>query len=1267
MKKRCNNSGNEQKKKGSDGKTGTGNPSNKRRSKTSGSGWGSAGTNAKQGQGQGPSKAKDTCSSSSERKGGRQEISPIKVAAVQVQSTSSSSHSVLKAPISIMSAADILNFDNTFPSDISKMSPDEIISSWNKRVSERQAFRVRSAADLYDEFTEMVKTKKLDSTLKKCTAFVKKMKQFPDSLKMSVETDLNNLNLTKYISEIALVIVEMKLKVTDVPSILSICSELHKRYPMCAENLLENFEKVLPSKSTKLVLSDVSKTATDLRIFVELIIGGIIPLQKGCSTMINCIQSLVHVEGSRIELIVLLVSLLHGLTDELTGVVPKSISDKLQDHVCSSQLKRCNALSQQVKDKLKGILKQYFGDLKKSIVKRNDKVLTEEKFNRKLRETKGEVPPDRQQSHDKLVASFMAYYECFSKLADLLNVSIRKPRQLPSDPDDEFAKALLMSEDGEILTEVPGIVLFEDEETRQFYQDLPDLKTYMSAKKATSYQTDLYSSKASPSPESEDDDDTESDDISTSCSLSVSDEELDLEDVSGYGSNFDKGEFMEDSEGENSSDDLGDESLPTDVKDDETERLPKGDVTANPSKLNFQNYLSCLKNCVNKNMIDKAAYDFVDNFKSKYCKSELVHHLVSVPRQRLDLVHLYARLIASLSAVYPDIGKTAAEKLLKEFRYHVLKKDQGKLESKLKVTRFIAELTNFSVLQKSHSFNCLKLLFHNFVHHQIDMACALIENCGGYLYRSLDSHRRMKLCLEEMMRRKSTKRLDQRYIYMVDSVYSQLCPPAEKSIQKKRKSSQQVFLEHILCEDLSKQSLERADKVLRMLDWRNEEVYNMAVTILSSPWKYSYAQLDSLAALLASLKQFRPTVTQAVVESISEQIRIGCENECEDINNFRTSTCQLFAHLYNYKNLSTTTLLNVWSFIINFGVTYNVNESSRMDPPDSLARVRLICHMLKIAGDYLSSERSNKRLEFFLKYFQRYYLFKRNHPIWQSVRFPHNIQEFYEDSMKRVKKGWKFVTTVEEAEKEIAELDGKLRKKVKNDALKHAIQNKSSVQVPVRVTAKSKLTPTYAKVIAKANFSQANSKIFVDNPVAEESTTAIVASGKIHKIGIGQSTSEKCPFNKASYLLPTVEEDEFEEAYATLCAESVSQSTEKARTPRFAPVEIPFAKMQGSTCSGTDALNYSNPGVKVTVLTKQNNKTRRKTLEVPPEEDFLKNIKLREQAERNEKQEVKSRTLELARLQVEEERRKEMPSVQDFLQKLLVAAKPNTSSRDSTK
>ncbi len=39
------------------------------------------------------------------------------------------------------------------------------------------------------------------------------------------------------------------------------------------------------------------------------------------------------------------------------------------------------------------------------------------------------------------------------------------------------------------------------------------------------------------------------------------------------------------------------------------------------------------------------------------------------------------------------------------------------------------------------------MLLFDFAHHNIDMACALMEACGRFLFRSKDSHQRTKIYL----------------------------------------------------------------------------------------------------------------------------------------------------------------------------------------------------------------------------------------------------------------------------------------------------------------------------------------------------------------------------------------------------------------------------------------------------------------------------------------------------------------------------------------
>jgi regulator of nonsense transcripts 2 len=66
---------------------------------------------------------------------------------------------------------------------------------------------------------------KLDSSLKKNTAFVRKIKNFTEAQKDAILKEMTSLNLTKYIGEVASGIVEAKLKMNDLPGIIEISSK----------------------------------------------------------------------------------------------------------------------------------------------------------------------------------------------------------------------------------------------------------------------------------------------------------------------------------------------------------------------------------------------------------------------------------------------------------------------------------------------------------------------------------------------------------------------------------------------------------------------------------------------------------------------------------------------------------------------------------------------------------------------------------------------------------------------------------------------------------------------------------------------------------------------------------------------------------------------------------------------------------------------------------------------------------------------------------
>ena len=135
-------------------------------------------------------------------------------------------------------------------------------------------------------------------------------------------------------------------------------------------------------------------------------------------------------------------------------------------------------------------------------------------------------------------------------------------------------------------------------------------------------------------------------------------------------------------------------------------------------------------------------------------------------RNRVDLLPFYARFVATILPCAPDVATDLAGLLKREFRWQVRKKDQMKIESKLKVCRFIGEMVKFELFDVPDCIFCLKMLLFDFSHHNIEMACVMLETCGRFLFYSPSTRQRTKLCLEQMMRKKAALSLDSRYVVL---------------------------------------------------------------------------------------------------------------------------------------------------------------------------------------------------------------------------------------------------------------------------------------------------------------------------------------------------------------------------------------------------------------------------------------------------------------------------------------------------------------------
>lgn len=165
---------------------------------------------------------------------------------------------------------------------------------------------------------------KLDSSLKKNTAFVKKIKQFTASQLESLLKDMSTLNLTKYISEVSSGLSEAKIKLTDVSAATTFCSEMHKIYAEFANSFFENWQKILSLKSGEKI-SNASKLRVDLKFFAELVSVGIFSNKMGLPLLGNTLMNLIAQDKDDFNNLSIILSFCRHCGEEYAGLIPRSI------------------------------------------------------------------------------------------------------------------------------------------------------------------------------------------------------------------------------------------------------------------------------------------------------------------------------------------------------------------------------------------------------------------------------------------------------------------------------------------------------------------------------------------------------------------------------------------------------------------------------------------------------------------------------------------------------------------------------------------------------------------------------------------------------------------------------------------------------------------------------------------------------------------------------------------------------------------------------
>lgn len=1074
---------------------------------------------------------------------------------------------------------------------------------------------------------------RLDSSLKKNTAFVKKLKNLTESQKESLTKDFNGLNLNKYIGEAAAAITEAKLKMSDIACGVHICCLFFQRYSDFSNSLMENWQKYLLSKKDEKI-TNPSKYRVDLRFFAELLSVGLFNLGKGLNVLAGQLSFLTLGDKEEHNNLTILTSFCKHCGDDYAGLLPRKIRLLAEKH--GVEIPRSTLLPPERQKGCRNLLGEYYQSLCKHLLMDHKELKNMERQNRRILQTKGELSAERKETFDTLLQTYQKLLANTAVFADLLDEDLP---ELPEDEikrDDDTGFDIFNPETSAEFQYTGDSTLFEDEDARSFYETLPDLKAFIPG---ICYKDSEQSGAK----------DGSKDDIT---SLDEDMESLQIEDVEREMETEKQIAEVESKEAEQQEQEevLEDYGMLPDADEEDTD-------TGSLMKMQYEAYIQTLPNSVNKDLIDKAAVEFCMNFNTKSNRKKLVRALFTVHRTRYDLLPFYSRFVATLYPCMPDVASDLVQLLKGDFRWHVRKKDQINIESKLKTVRFIGELVKFKLFPKSEALHCLKMLMFDFSHHNIEMACALLDSCGRFLYRSQDSHHRTKIYLDVMMRKKSALHLESRYTTMIENAFYYSNPPETQQSAQKIRPPMHEYIRKLLYKDLSKVTTEKVLRQMRRLPWDDPEIAFYATKCLIAVWNVRYNSIHCAANLLAGLAPYHEHIAIQVVDGVLEDIRLGMEVNHPKYNQRRVSGVKYLGELYNYRMLESAVVFKTLYSFITFGVVMDDSGVSPLDPPEHLFRIRLVCVLLETCGTYFDKGSSKKKLDCFLAYFQRYYWFKRSNPIYTEARpFPVDVENLMIDTMECIRPKMRLHPNYEEACKAVEELENEYKQKVasvltiietdQEGSASETEEGLGTIQEAEEYGEDLSLSGLDESETSQEETSQSQRSTEDQGEEGGESCNEEDDEDVMESAGENEEDDQLTIMKGGPKHIKCSEDEDFMTAFDKMMTENIQARTnESLKVPQL-DIAVPMNLKDKS--KKTVSVNLypmkeeevpkeEDRSIEFVLMTRRGNRQHFTNLNVPISEEFATKYREREQAEKAEKEKMKQVVLGIHERQEEED------------------------------
>ncbi|PPQ79942.1 hypothetical protein CVT25_003014 [Psilocybe cyanescens] len=868
-------------------------------------------------------------------------------------------------------------------------------------------------------------TARLDSSLKRHTALIKRIRQsMANENRDQIMKDIESLTLEKYVDELAGGIIEGLARCKtekDAWASVEIISALHRRFsktftPALVSHLSAaisapsraSLATLTPEQREKEDSSRVARQRPIIRVCSELALVGIIkdaPDRSGAEWVMKAVKELLSNDPS-LSSLPLLTTFLKSYSRPFLGIVPPAPSKQiasntepgsLSNHVQEGEdgqflpmlQEEEELVEQDIRDRFKRMCEGYFDNVCKKLIIEHKRLQEQDKRNHEAYIRSGEIFEDRQQAYEKMTKSYEKLLSSCQSLSELLYLPL-PPLPTASQKSDSIligSNTMHLNGDAEEIITTGG--KWEDEEERRFFEDIQDLKDF------------VPSSVLGVEEEIEED----------SKEIEQERAEKEKEEVRKLEEELERlGDTQNQTEANKTRfDEPPEDDLPT-----PTPGTPKANTPPlspqlapqGPSQL-LTALLVRLPDATNRVLIDQAAIDFAF-LNSKAARKRLTRFMAQVQKSRTDLLPHYSRLIATLNKYMPDIGADIVAFLDEEFRY--LQRKKNVVKELAENIIFLSNLTKFRVVPPHIILHMFKVCLDDFSGTNVENIALLLEGCGRFLLRSTDTSERFSTMLELMRRKQSMQHFDQRQLLLLENAYYQCNPPERAPRQEKIRAPTELFIRHLIYDVLAKKTIDKVLKLLRKLDWENEDVKRYLHKGFTKPWKIKYSNIGLLAMLTYDLQRYRPAFAIAVVDQVLEDVRRGLEQNVYSTNQRRLATMKYLGELYIYRLLSSGIVFDTLWSLVTFGHPDGrpmPNQAIPLDMPDDFFRVRLVCVLLDTCGMCFDRGTQKKKLDNFITFFQYY--------IHCKEPLPMDVDFMLSDSLEAVRPKLEIAKTIEQA------------------------------------------------------------------------------------------------------------------------------------------------------------------------------------------------------------------------------------------------------------